>query len=78
MKTILFFKDDRLNTLENNIKALEKYINNEKSQIIEDKHNLQTIISDISHQVKTPIANIKMINEILLTRDLDENRLMNL
>ena len=49
-----FFKDDRLNTLENNIKTLEKYINNEKSQIVEDKHNLQTIISDISHQVKTP------------------------
>ena len=70
-----FFKDDRLNTLENNIKTLEKYINNEKSQIIEDKHNLQTIISDISHQVKTPIANIKMINEILLTRDLDEKQI---
>lgn len=69
-----FFKDDRLNTLENNIKALEKYIVNEKSQIREDKHNLQTIISDISHQVKTPIANIKMINEILLNRDLDEKQ----
>lgn len=69
-----FFKDDRLNTLENNIKTLEKYINNEKSQIVEDKHNLQTIISDISHQVKTPIANIKMINEILLTRNLDEKQ----
>ena len=69
-----FFKDDRLNTLENNIKALEKYINSEKSKIIEDKHNLQTIISDISHQVKTPMANIKMINEILLTRDIDEKQ----
>lgn len=70
-----FFKDDRLNIMENNIKSLEKYINDEKNIIIEDKHNLQAIISDISHQVKTPIANIKMINEILLSRKLDENQI---
>ncbi len=69
-----FFKDDRLNKMENNIKSIEKYINNERNIIIEDKHNLQAIISDISHQVKTPIANIKMINEILLSRNLDEEQ----
>lgn len=69
-----FFKDDRFNIMENNIKAIEKYINEEKNIIIEDKHKLQTIISDISHQVKTPISNIKMINEILLSRRLDEKQ----
>jgi len=70
-----FFKDDRLHRMENNIKTIEKHINEEKSVIIEDKLNLQSIISDISHQVKTPISNIKMINEILLSRKLDEKQL---
>ncbi|TAH61023.1 MAG: HAMP domain-containing histidine kinase [Gottschalkiaceae bacterium] len=69
-----FFKDDRLNTVENNMRSIEKYINSEKNIIIEDKHKLQTIISDISHQAKTPIANIKMINEILLSRNLDKHQ----
>lgn len=69
-----FFKDDRLNRMENNLRALEKYINDEKNKINEDKHSLQTIISDISHQVKTPMANIKMLNEILLSKKLDENQ----
>lgn len=70
-----FFKDDRLHRMENHIKSLEKYINEEKNIITEDKLNLQSIISDISHQVKTPISNIKMINEIILSRNLDEEQL---
>lgn len=70
-----FFKDDRLHRMENDIKLLEKYIHEEKNMITEDKLNLQSIISDISHQVKTPISNIKMINEILLSRKLDEKQL---
>lgn len=70
-----FFRDDRLHRMENDIKSLEKYINEEKNIITEDKLNLQSIISDISHQVKTPISNIKMINEILLSRNLDEKQL---
>lgn len=67
-----FFTDDGLHRMENNIKSIEGYINAERNIIIEDKHKLQAIISDISHQVKTPMANIKMINEILLSRKLDE------
>jgi len=48
-----FFKDDRLHRMENHVKSLEKYIHEEKNTIIEDKLSLQSIISDISHQVKT-------------------------
>lgn len=70
-----FFKDDRLHRMETNIKNLEKYINQERNKIIKDKLNLQSIISDISHQVKTPISNIKIINEILLSKNLSEEQL---
>lgn len=69
-----FFKDYRLHIAETNIKNIEEGVAREKNLIIEDKNNLQTIISDISHQVKTPIANIKMINEILLSRNLEEEQ----
>ena len=69
-----FLKDYKLHIATNNIKDIEKRVATERDLIIEDKNNLQTIISDISHQVKTPITNIKMINEILLSRELDENQ----
>lgn len=39
-----------------------------KSQ--QDRQTLQEIISDISHQVKTPIANIKMFHGILKQREM--------
>lgn len=35
-----------------------------------EKSDLQELISDISHQVKTPIANLKMINATLLEQSL--------
>lgn len=35
-----------------------------------EKKELQTLVSDISHQTKTPIANLKMINDTLITRTI--------
>ncbi|MDE7333593.1 MAG: HAMP domain-containing histidine kinase [Lachnospiraceae bacterium] len=40
-----------------------------------DKQTLQSLVSDISHQVKTPIANVKLYTGILQRRDIpDEKR----
>ena len=36
-----------------------------KRQSQQDKQVIQSLVSDISHQVKTPIANIKMFTGIL-------------
>lgn len=36
-----------------------------KRQIEKEKRELQELVSDISHQVKTPIANLKMLNATL-------------
>jgi len=38
--------------------------------IAKEKAALQELISDISHQVKTPIANLKMVNSTLLEQDM--------
>lgn len=41
-----------------------------KEQSIQDKKTIQELVSDISHQVKTPIANIKMFTGILKQHSL--------
>ena len=41
-----------------------------KNSIAKERADLQEMISDISHQVKTPIANLKMINNTLLENEV--------
>ncbi|HIQ80520.1 MAG TPA: HAMP domain-containing histidine kinase [Candidatus Scatavimonas merdigallinarum] len=41
-----------------------------RNTIAKEKDNLQSLLSDISHQTKTPIANLKMLNETMLTRSI--------
>jgi signal transduction histidine kinase len=43
-------------------------------RVADEKAALQELISDISHQVKTPIANLKMINATLLEQNVPEDR----
>lgn len=43
-----------------------------RDSIAKEKEDLQSLLSDISHQTKTPIANLKMLNETLLTRSIPE------
>lgn len=45
--------------LENTLNSLEK-----------EKENIKSLITDISHQLKTPLASIKMFNSLLLDEDL--------
>ena len=46
----------------------------DREVIAKEKGELQSLLSDISHQTKTPIANLKMLNETLLERPVDEER----
>ena len=41
-----------------------------KNNIAKERADLQELIPDISHQVKTPIANLKMINNTLLENEV--------
>lgn len=41
-------------------------------KVNKERQELQALISDISHQVKTPISNLKMITDTLLTRPVAE------
>lgn len=52
------------------LKRLYEIMQNGKRQVQEEKQSIQEMISDISHQVKTPVTNLKMYNSTLLERQL--------
>lgn len=56
------------------LKRLYEILNGKTEQSKRDKEKMQSLISDISHQVKTPVANLKTYMEILSRRDLDEKK----
>lgn len=42
-------------------------------KIAEERTNIQELVSDISHQTKTPLANIQLYSQLLEEQELDEN-----
>ncbi|MCB2301090.1 sensor histidine kinase [Clostridium tagluense] len=63
-------KETLLSKFENKIKQLIDMVESERAEFNSERNKLKSIISDISHQVKTPLANITMINETLIEREL--------
>lgn len=64
----LFYKiTDRLT-------QLYEIMQNNRRSISKERADLQALISDISHQVKTPIANLKMINSTLLENNVPQDK----
>lgn len=60
-------------------KLLQYYekMKEERQQSIQDKQTIQELVSDISHQVKTPTANIQMITGILSEHELPREKQTN-
>lgn len=56
------------------IARLYDILRESRRQISEEKASLQELISDISHQVKTPVANLKMVNATLLEQQVPEEK----
>lgn len=44
----------------------------EKEETIHSKQEIQSLVTHISHQVKTPLANIKIYNDLLARNDLSK------
>ena len=49
-------------------------MNENRRSIAKERADLQELISDISHQVKTPIANLKMINSTLMEQEIPPHK----
>ncbi len=43
-----------------------------RRKVDEERQELQTLVSDISHQVKTPVSNLKMVTDTLLAKPVTE------
>ncbi len=56
------------------LQRLYEIMRNSKREIREEKKAIQETISDISHQVKTPVTNLKMYNATLLERQLSPEK----
>ncbi len=41
-----------------------------KHKVDSERRELQALVSDISHQVKTPVSNLKMVSDTLLSREV--------
>ena len=62
----LFYK------INHRLTRLYEVLRENQESIAKERANLQELISDISHQVKTPIANLQMVNATLLEQPMPE------
>ncbi len=51
---------------------LYQILQENRRKVEEERRELQALVSDISHQVKTPVSNLKMVTDTLLTRPVAE------
>ena len=54
------------------LKDLGYYFSNLKERLAQEENSTKALITDISHQLKTPLASIKMSHELSLSSDLSE------
>lgn len=51
---------------------LYRIMEENRRKVEEDRKELQSIVSDISHQIKMPVSNLKMVTDTLLSRNVTE------
>lgn len=66
------FDESRMGALETKLQKFLEMNNRSIDGLREEKAKINTLISDISHQTKTPIANIKLYAELLRESDIYE------
>lgn len=61
-----------LSRLESQFYQLSRRLQLSMETITREKDDLKTLVTDISHQIKTPLASIKVFNSLLIDGGLDE------
>lgn len=65
-------EDTLLSKLQHQTIKLTTILKEKNKQIEKDRNEIKTLISDISHQLKTPLTNLKMYGELLQDESLSE------
>lgn len=67
---VIFDDDTLLDRINHQLKRLYQTLQSNNRTIAEQRADLQSMVSDISHQIKTPTANLKMAAAALLEQEL--------
>ena len=67
------FDESRLSALETKFSNYLALSNTSSKNIMKEKEKIKTLISDISHQTKTPISNLILYSELIEEGDLFED-----
>ncbi|WP_305133621.1 sensor histidine kinase KdpD [uncultured Clostridium sp.] len=66
-------EDSLFSKLQHQTIKLTNILKNKNKQIEEERNEIQELISDIAHQLKTPLTNLKMYGEFLKDESLSED-----
>lgn len=67
------FKEEGIfNIIRSDLNELSKSINIKIKNLDREKESIKELVTDISHQLKTPLASLKLYNSLLLEEELDD------
>lgn len=67
------FKEEGIfSIIHSDLNKLSKSINLKIKNLDKEKESIKELVTDISHQLKTPLASLKLYNSLLLEEELDE------
>ena len=73
-ENLLPYEDSLTSKVQGKLMQFYDLMREERLRSLEDRQTLQSLVSDISHQVKTPIANVKLYAGILNRQDIPEEK----
>ncbi len=65
------YEEGDLSTFKNDVYKLTVKLQEGRDQSLKDKKELEQVLSDISHQIKTPLTSMYVIHDILGKEDID-------
>lgn len=68
------YEDSEISKIQAKLLRYYEAMEYRKARSLQDKQTIQELVSDISHQVKTPVANLQMFTEILRQHDLSPEK----
>ena len=64
------YEDSQISKVQGRLLGYYELVQESRRQSEDDKQNIQELVSDISHQVKTPVANLLMFTDILKRHEM--------
>lgn len=68
-----YFKEGTFSKINNCLYELNRSLKIKFIKLEKEKESVKSLVTDISHQLKTPLASLKLYNTLLIEEDLDED-----